>query len=169
VSQFETVTLDAIGIVALVTFLIGVVFAYLLGVQAQRFGADHLRRRRRRPGDLPRALADPRRGDRRRPLRRRVHGADRLDEGAGGDRRDPYPRLSPIQVLVVPRLVAIMAGLPLLVFVGDLAGIAGGMLIASLQLDISPTAFLARLHTVLPMKALASAGQGAGVRRPSSP
>jgi phospholipid/cholesterol/gamma-HCH transport system permease protein len=39
VSQFETVTLDAIGIVALVTFLIGVVFAYLLGVQAQRFGA----------------------------------------------------------------------------------------------------------------------------------
>ena len=47
-----------------------------------------------------------------------------------------------------------MTGLPLLVFVGDLAGIAGGMLIASLQLDISPTAFLARLHAVLPMKAL---------------
>jgi phospholipid/cholesterol/gamma-HCH transport system permease protein len=39
VSQFETVTLDAIGIAALVTFLIGIVFAYLLGVQAQRFGA----------------------------------------------------------------------------------------------------------------------------------
>jgi hypothetical protein len=38
VSQFE-VTLDAIPIVALVTFLIGVVFAYLLGVQAQRYGA----------------------------------------------------------------------------------------------------------------------------------
>lgn len=38
-SQFEVVALDAIPIVALVTFLIGVVFAYLLGVQAQRYGA----------------------------------------------------------------------------------------------------------------------------------
>ena len=46
--------------------------------------------------------------------------------------------LSPIQVLVIPRLVAIMLGLPLLVFVGDLAGIAGGMLVAAWQLDISP-------------------------------
>ena len=66
-----------------------------LRLPARRSGAalrrDDLRRRRRRPGDLPRALADPGRGDRRRPLRRRVHGADRLDEGAGGDRRDPYP------------------------------------------------------------------------------
>ena len=39
VSQFECATLDAIPIVVLVTFLIGVVFAYLLGVQAQRYGA----------------------------------------------------------------------------------------------------------------------------------
>ena len=46
--------------------------------------------------------------------------------------------LSPIQVLVIPRLVAIMVGLPLLVFVGDVAGIGGGMLIGALQLDISP-------------------------------
>jgi len=40
VAQFEAVGLDAIPIVALVTFLIGVVFAYLLGVQAQRYGAN---------------------------------------------------------------------------------------------------------------------------------
>ncbi len=39
VSQFESATVDAIPIVVLVTFLIGVVFAYLLGVQAQRYGA----------------------------------------------------------------------------------------------------------------------------------
>jgi phospholipid/cholesterol/gamma-HCH transport system permease protein len=77
--------------------------------------------------------------------------------------------LSPIQVLVMPRLVAIMAGLPLLVFVGDVAGIAGGMLIASLQLDISPTAFLARLHTVLPMKALVVGSSRRRCSPPSSP
>ena len=40
VSQFEAVGLDAIPIVALVTFLIGVVFAYLLGQQALRYGAN---------------------------------------------------------------------------------------------------------------------------------
>src|SRR5262249_22690437 len=39
VSQFESAVLDAVPIVALVTFLIGVVFAYLLGLQAQRYGA----------------------------------------------------------------------------------------------------------------------------------
>jgi len=61
--------------------------------------------------------------------------------------------LSPIQVLVLPRLVAITVALPLLVFVGDLAGIAGGMLIAAWQLEIFATTFLDRLHGVLPLSA----------------
>ncbi|MCW5593865.1 MAG: ABC transporter permease, partial [Burkholderiales bacterium] len=39
VSQFEAVCIDAVPIVALVNFLIGVVIAYVLGVQAQRYGA----------------------------------------------------------------------------------------------------------------------------------
>jgi phospholipid/cholesterol/gamma-HCH transport system permease protein len=62
--------------------------------------------------------------------------------------------LSPIQVLVIPRLVAIMLALPLLVFVGDAAGIAGGMLVAAAQLDLPPQAFIDRLHGVLPLSAL---------------
>ena len=61
--------------------------------------------------------------------------------------------LSPIQVLVIPRLAAIMVALPLLVFVGDVAGIAGGMLISAWQLDISAADFIDRLHAVLPMSA----------------
>jgi phospholipid/cholesterol/gamma-HCH transport system permease protein len=40
VAQFEAVCIDAIPIVALVNFLIGVVIAYVLGVQAQRYGAN---------------------------------------------------------------------------------------------------------------------------------
>jgi phospholipid/cholesterol/gamma-HCH transport system permease protein len=39
-SQFENACLDAIPIVALVNFLIGVVLAYVLGMQAQRYGAN---------------------------------------------------------------------------------------------------------------------------------
>jgi len=56
-------------------------------------------------------------------------------------------------VLVLPRLFAIMFGLPLMVFVGDLAGIAGGVLIGATQLDISPTAFMSRLRTTLDISA----------------
>src|SRR5262249_18341024 len=62
--------------------------------------------------------------------------------------------LSPIEVLVLPRLVAILVGLPLLVFFGAPAGTAGGTLISALQLDFSPYAFLGRLHTVLPRSAI---------------
>jgi phospholipid/cholesterol/gamma-HCH transport system permease protein len=62
--------------------------------------------------------------------------------------------LSPIQVLVIPRLVAIMLGLPLLVFLGDVSGIGGGLLISAWQLGIPPTAFVNRLHAVLPLSAL---------------
>ena len=61
--------------------------------------------------------------------------------------------LSPLQVLVIPRLVAIMIALPLLVFVGDVMGILGGMTVAAWQLDISALTFIDRLHGVLPMSA----------------
>ena len=56
-------------------------------------------------------------------------------------------------VLVIPRLAAITIALPLLVFVGDLAGILGGVLVGELQLDISAVTFFDRLHSVLPMSA----------------
>jgi len=42
----------------------------------------------------------------------------------------------------------------LLVFVGDLAGIAGGMLVGALQLGISALTFIDRLHSVLPVSAV---------------
>jgi phospholipid/cholesterol/gamma-HCH transport system permease protein len=62
--------------------------------------------------------------------------------------------LSPVQVLVLPRLVAIVIGLPLLVFLGDMAGIVGGMLISTWQLDIPAATFAHRLHAVLPRSAV---------------
>ena len=60
--------------------------------------------------------------------------------------------LSPIQVLVIPRLVALVVALPLLVFVGDAAGIAGGMLVGTWQLDIAPQVFMDRVHSALEMR-----------------
>jgi phospholipid/cholesterol/gamma-HCH transport system permease protein len=60
--------------------------------------------------------------------------------------------LSPIQVLVIPRLVALMVALPLLVFVGDVAGIAGGLLVGTWQLDIAPQVFMDRVHAALELR-----------------
>jgi phospholipid/cholesterol/gamma-HCH transport system permease protein len=60
--------------------------------------------------------------------------------------------LSPTQVLVIPRLAALVLGLPLLVFVGDVAGIAGGMLVAAWQLDVAPEVFLERVRGILEMR-----------------
>ena len=151
-SQFETVTLDAIAIVALVTFLIGVVFAYLLGVQAQRYGATifvvdgvGLAICRELSPILVAVIVAGRSGA---AFTAQI-GSMKVQEETDAIRT---LGLSPIQVLVIPRLVAIVVGLPLLVFVGDLAGIAGGMLIGALQLDISPTASSHRLHAVLPLQ-----------------
>jgi phospholipid/cholesterol/gamma-HCH transport system permease protein len=153
VSQFETVTIDAIPIVALVTFLIGVVFAYLLGVQAQRYGATifvvdgvGIAICRELSPILVAVIVAGRSGA---AFTAQI-GSMKVQEETDAIRT---LGLSPIQVLVVPRLVAIMVGLPLLVFVGDLAGIGGGVLISAVQLGISPASFVSRLHAVLPMSA----------------
>jgi len=62
--------------------------------------------------------------------------------------------LSPLAVLVIPRVLALLIALPLLVFVGDIAGIAGGMLVAQQQLDISYSMFMDRVSDVLLLKTL---------------
>jgi phospholipid/cholesterol/gamma-HCH transport system permease protein len=150
VSQFEAVGLDAIPIVALVTFLIGVVFAYLLGVQAQRYGANifvvdgvGLAVCRELSPLLVAVIVAGRSG----AAFTAELGTMKVQEEVDAI---STLGLSPIQVLVVPRLLAIMVALPLLTFVGDLAGIAGGMLVGTLQLGISPAAFIDRLHAALP-------------------
>ena len=153
VSQFETTCLDAIPIVALVTFLIGVVFAYLLGLQAQRYGANifvvdgvGLAVCRELSPLLVAVIMAGRSGAAFTAQIGTMKVQEEIDAIS-------TLGLSPLQVLVIPRLVAITVAMPLLVFVGDLAGIGGGMAISSWLLDISAPAFLDRLHGVLPMSA----------------
>jgi len=153
VAQFEAIGLDAIPIVALVTFLIGVVFAYLLGVQAQRYGANifvvdgvGLAVCRELSPLLAAVIVAGRSG---------AAFTAQLGTMKVQEEIDAISTLglSPVQVLVIPRLAAIVLALPALVFVGDVAGIAGGMLVGAWQLDIGASAFLDRLHAVLPMSA----------------
>ena len=50
--------------------------------------------------------------------------------------------ISPIDLLVVPRIIALLIAMPALTFVGMVSGILGGMLVCAVALDISPSMFL---------------------------
>ncbi len=60
--------------------------------------------------------------------------------------------LSPIELLVLPRMVALVVALPLLTVYADLLGVFGGMFIASSQLNVSFTAFLARFEEAVALR-----------------
>jgi phospholipid/cholesterol/gamma-HCH transport system permease protein len=54
--------------------------------------------------------------------------------------------LDPIEMLVVPRVLALLVMFPILTFLSMVAGIAGGGLVILTLMDISPTLFLARIQ-----------------------
>lgn len=57
--------------------------------------------------------------------------------------------IEPMQVLVVPRVIALVITLPLLTFFANIMGLVGGAAIAQFLLDVSPTQYLARLPQVI--------------------
>jgi phospholipid/cholesterol/gamma-HCH transport system permease protein len=60
--------------------------------------------------------------------------------------------LDPVDLLVIPRLLALIVMLPLLTFIAMLAGLLGGMVVCSTSLGIPPQAFLGRLHETMELR-----------------
>ncbi|MEO8459572.1 MAG: MlaE family lipid ABC transporter permease subunit [Dokdonella sp.] len=54
--------------------------------------------------------------------------------------------LEPVDVLVLPRVLALLVSMPILTLIGMLAGIVGGAVVSAFALDISPIMFITRLH-----------------------
>lgn len=54
--------------------------------------------------------------------------------------------LQPVDVLVMPRVLAMLVSMPILTLVGMLAGLIGGAAVCVFTLDVSPTMFIVRLH-----------------------
>jgi phospholipid/cholesterol/gamma-HCH transport system permease protein len=151
--QLERTCVYAIPIVALVTFLIGVVVAYLSAMQLQKYGANifivdgiGLTMARELSPVLVAIIVAGRSGS---AFTAQI-GAMKINEEIDALQA---LGLSPIHVLVLPRLIALIIAMPLLTFVGDVIGIAGGALIANEMLGITPITFYERLQTVLPLKA----------------
>jgi phospholipid/cholesterol/gamma-HCH transport system permease protein len=148
-AQFEQVCIKAIPVVVLVMFLIGVVLAYLFGLQAEKYGANILvvdgvaiGTCRELSPILVAVIVAGRSG----AAFTAQLGTMVLTEEIDAIRT---LGLSPMQVLVIPRFIALVVALPLLVFIGDLSGMAGAMTVANPLLDITPTTFIERVHSEL--------------------
>ena len=151
-AQFQQVGMTAIPVVVLVTFLIGVVIAYLLGLQAEKYGASifvvdgvAIGMAREFSPILVAVIIAGRSG----AAFTAQLGTMKLTEETDAIR---VLGLSPMDVLILPRVFAIIVALPLLVFLGDVMGILGGMLMANMNLGIVPATYLDRLHTALHLK-----------------
>jgi phospholipid/cholesterol/gamma-HCH transport system permease protein len=57
--------------------------------------------------------------------------------------------LDPVEVLVLPRIIALIISLPLLTFLADMSALFGGMLVAWAYGDISPEVFMSRLKSAI--------------------
>ena len=148
-AQLEQACLNAIPVVILVTLLIGVVFAYLLGLQAEQYGANifvvdgvGIGMSREFAPIIVAVIIAGRSG----AAFTAQLGSMRLTEEIDAIRT---LGLSPMQVLVVPRVLALLIALPLLSFIGLVAGLVGAALVADAMLGIAPMAFAERLHDAL--------------------
>ncbi len=54
--------------------------------------------------------------------------------------------LDPVEVLILPRIIALVCALPILSFIGSMAALYGGGLVAQFYGDMGPAIFIARLH-----------------------
>jgi phospholipid/cholesterol/gamma-HCH transport system permease protein len=59
---------------------------------------------------------------------------------------------NPYLFLALPRIIALMITMPILIFVADATGVLGGMLVANLDLNISIDLFIARFNDVVAAK-----------------
>jgi len=55
----------------------------------------------------------------------------------------------PVEVLILPRIIALVIALPILAFVGSMAALYGGGVVAWLYGDMNPATFIARLREAI--------------------
>jgi len=132
---------DALPIVALISFLIGLIIAFVGAVQLQRFGAAvyvadlvGIAMVREMGAIMTAILMSGRTG---------AAFAANLGTMQVGDEISALQTLGipPMEFLVLPRIVALSLMMPLLTIFANIVGMLGGMLIATLMLDITPIAY----------------------------
>lgn len=151
IQRFELVGVRALGIIGLMSFLIGIVIAQQGAVQLSQFGAEALtvnligRITTRELGVLMTAIMVAGRSG---SAFAAQLGTMKLTEEIDAMRTIG---VSPIEALVLPRMIASVLMLPLLGFYATVVSIIGGGLFCWISLDIPPFTFVQRMREVIPM------------------
>lgn len=142
VAQIEEVGLNAVPIIALLTFLVGAVVAFLGATVLDNFGAtiytvdlvgfSFLR-------EFAVLLTAILMAGRTASAFTAQIGSMKANEEIDALRAQG---MDPTLILVLPRVIAMLISMPLLTFIGMISGIFGGALVCVWALDISPTMFL---------------------------
>ncbi|HLT01481.1 MAG TPA: MlaE family lipid ABC transporter permease subunit, partial [Geminicoccaceae bacterium] len=147
--HLEQTCVDALPIVGLIAFLIGIVLAYQGADQLRQFGAEIFTvdllaiSALREVGVLLTAVVVAGRSG---SAFTAEIGIMKVNEEIDALRT---LGLDPLEVLVLPRLVALMIALPLLAFFADIMALLGGGLMCAFALDISPEQYIARLREAI--------------------
>ena len=151
VQRFEVVGVSALGIVGLMSFLIGMVIAQQGAVQLRQFGAEVFtinligRLTLREMGVLMTAIMVAGRSG---SAFAAQLGTMKLTEEIDAMRTIG---VSPMEALVLPRVIAVVVMMVLLGFYASLVALIGGGLLSWAQLGIPPVTFISRLREVVPI------------------
>jgi phospholipid/cholesterol/gamma-HCH transport system permease protein len=150
VQRFDVVGVRALGIIGLMSFLIGIVIAQQGAVQLQQFGAEIYtinligRITVRELGTLMTAIMVAGRSG---SAFAAQLGTMKITEEIDAMRTIG---VSPIEALVIPRLIAAVVMMPLLSFWAMLMSLLGGGIFVWLSLEIPPLTYIQRLGEVVP-------------------
>jgi phospholipid/cholesterol/gamma-HCH transport system permease protein len=143
--NLQSAGFEALPIVGLLSFLMGVVIGYQGADQMQRFGANifivdlvGLSMLRELSPLLTAIIVAGRSGS----AYAAQIGTMKITEEVDALRTIG---VGPVELLVLPKMLALIIALPLLTVYADAAGVFGGMLMAQTMLDVSFSAFIGRL------------------------
>lgn len=151
VTRFQTVGVDALPIIGLMTFLIGIVVAQQGAVQLRQFGLEVFtinlvgRASIRELGLLMTAIMVAGRSG---SAFAAQIGTMKLTEEIDAMRTIG---VSPMEAIVLPRVAAATLLMPLLGFYASICAIAGGGVFCWIGLDIPPLTYIQLLRDIIPM------------------
>ncbi|WP_136162649.1 ABC transporter permease [Sphingomonas flavalba] len=151
IQRFEVVGVSALGIIGLMSFLIGIVIAQQGAVQLRQFGAEIYtinligRLTLRELGVLMTAIMIAGRSG---SAFAAQLGTMKLTEEIDAMRTIG---VSPMEALVLPRTLASVVMMPLLGFYASIVAIIGGGILCWASLDIPPVTFIQRIREVTPI------------------
>ena len=146
ISHMEDTGVNAVPIVSLLAFLIGLVIVYMGSAQLAKFGAQVFAvnlleiATLRELGPILTAIV----------VAGRSGSAFTAQIGAMKSNEEisamQVMGLEPMEILVIPRVLGLMVMLPVLIIVADMAGILGGAIASMVTMDLNFAAFITRMQ-----------------------